>query len=38
MSKTTVASTGIDLSDTFAFTGTVTGAGKVINSSRALYH
>jgi len=25
MSKTTVASTGIDLSDTFAFTGTVTG-------------
>jgi len=27
MSKTTVASTGIDLSDTFAFTGTVTGAG-----------
>ena len=26
MSKTTVASTGIDLSDTFAFTGTVTGA------------
>ena len=28
MSKTTVASTGIDLSDTFAFTGTVTGAGQ----------
>ena len=28
MSKTTVASTGIDLSDTFAFTGTVTGAGS----------
>ena len=28
MSKTTVASTGIDLSDTFAFTGTVTGAGN----------
>ena len=27
MSKTTVASTGIDLSDNFAFTGTVTGAG-----------
>ena len=26
MSKTTVASTGIDLSDTFAFTGTVSGA------------
>ena len=26
MSKTTVASTGIDLSDTFAFSGTVTGA------------
>ena len=26
MSKTTVASTGIDLSDAFAFTGTVTGA------------
>ena len=26
MSKTQVASTGIDLSDTFAFTGTVTGA------------
>jgi len=30
MSKTTVASTGIDLSDTFAFTGTVTGAGKIL--------
>ena len=28
MSKTTVASTGIDLSDAFAFTGTVTGAGS----------
>jgi len=28
---------GINLSDTFAFTGTVTGAGKVINSSRILY-
>ncbi len=27
MSKTTVASTGIDLSDSFAFTGTVSGAG-----------
>jgi|TARA_R100000426_G_scaffold84773_1_gene64173 hypothetical protein len=27
MSKTTVASTGIDLSDNFAFTGTVTGTG-----------
>ena len=29
MSKTTVASTGIDLSDTFAFTGTVTGTDLV---------
>ena len=28
MSKTTVASTGIDLSDTFAFTGTVSGLSK----------
>jgi|TARA_R100001129_G_C5212577_1_gene217150 hypothetical protein len=28
VSKTTVASTGIDLSDAFAFTGTVTGAGS----------
>ena len=28
MSKTTVASSGIDLSDSFAFTGTVTGAGR----------
>ena len=28
---------GINLADTFAFTGTVTGAGKIINSSRALY-
>ena len=29
MSKTTVASTGIDLSDTFAFTGTVSGLSKI---------
>jgi hypothetical protein len=29
MSKTKVDSTGIDLSDTFAFTGTVTGAGGI---------
>ena len=36
MSKTTVASTGIDLSDTFAFTGTVTGTPQgltLINST-----
>jgi hypothetical protein len=31
MSKTTVASTGIDLSDNFAFTGTVSGAGGTYN-------
>ena len=30
MSKTTVASTGIDLSDNFAFSGTVTGASKIV--------
>ena len=30
MSKTTVASTGIDLSDTFAFTGTVTGTPHIM--------
>ena len=33
MSKTTVASTGIDLSDTFAFTGTVSGLGLNLLSS-----
>ena len=33
MSKTTVASTGIDLSDTFAFTGTVTGASNLVKLS-----
>jgi hypothetical protein len=33
MSKTTVASTGIDLSDTFAFTGTVTGATDLVKIS-----
>ena len=33
MSKTTVASTGIDLSDTFAFTGTVTGTSDLVKVS-----
>ena len=37
MSKTTVASTGIDLSDTFAFTGTVSGAGKIGQIVTAVY-
>jgi len=33
VSKTTVASTGIDLSDTFAFTGTISGLGLNLLSS-----
>jgi len=37
MSKTTVASTGIDLSDNFAFTGTVSGAGKIGQIVTAVY-
>ena len=34
MSKTTVASSGIDLSDNFAFTGTVTGTDSGQSSER----
>ena len=34
MSKTQVASTGIDLSDTFAFTGTVSGTKGLVNISQ----
>ena len=37
MALSKIQAQSINLADTFAFSGTVTGAGKIINSSRALY-